>query len=391
MNIYDKKSQWKWYLAIAGVVIIVISTVYTNYVATKLADEERRKIEVWLTALEWVSKLDPNCDITLHAAVLASNETVPMMVVSETGLVDDARNYGANRDKDAAFLKEKLASYIAAGQQPLIGGSQLVYYEDSTLLILLKYFPLIQILLIALFIAFGYFSFSSARRSEQNQVWAGMAKETAHQLGTPISAIIGWIEHLKIMWEDNEASQEVLMELTNDVKRLDLIADRFSKIGSAPTLEPVNIYDQLEVCRNYMERRSPRKVVFEFPEVGKEEKIVEINKHLFDWVIENLLRNALDSMGGKGTIGCKVSEEKNFVVINISDTGEGISPSKFKTVFQPGYSTKKRGWGLGLSLAKRIIESYHSGRIFVQDSVLKQGTTFTIKLPKSLRQSEYKK
>ncbi|MFT6709583.1 MAG: signal transduction histidine kinase, partial [Flavobacteriales bacterium] len=296
MNIYDKKSQWKWYLAIAGVVIIVISMVYTNYVASKLADEERRKIQVWLTALERLPELDPNCDFTLHNAVLTSNETVPMMLVSETGLVDDARNYGTKRDGDKEFLQERLASYIASGKQPLVGGSQLVYYEDSTLLTLLKYFPLIQILLIGLFIAFGYFAFSSARRSEQNQVWAGMAKETAHQLGTPISAIIGWIEHLKLMWEGNEASQEVLMELTNDVKRLDLIADRFSKIGSAPTLEPINIYDQLEVCRNYMQRRSPRRVVFEFPEAGQEEKMVEINKHLFDWVIENLLRNALDSM-----------------------------------------------------------------------------------------------
>ncbi|MFK7807216.1 MAG: sensor histidine kinase [Saprospiraceae bacterium] len=384
MNIYDKKSQWKWYLAIAGVVIIVISMVYTNYVAGKLADEERRKAEIWQTALERLEKSDMNCDITLHTAVLESNVTIPMLLVSETGIIDGARNYGNGRDTNMVFLKEKLASYIDSAKEPLYSsGSQRLYYEDSRLLSLLKYFPIVQMLLIAAFIAIGYFAFSSARRSEQNQVWAGMAKETAHQLGTPISAIIGWIEHLKMMWEDDEPTQEVLQELTNDVKRLDLIADRFSKIGSAPTLEPVNIYEQVEVCRNYMQRRSPRKVTFDFPGLAHGDKMVNINKHLFDWVIENLLRNALDSMGGTGTISCQVNEEKDFVVINISDTGEGIPPSKFKTVFQPGYSTKKRGWGLGLSLAKRIIETYHSGRIFVSESVLKQGTTFTIKLPKA--------
>lgn len=382
MNIYDKKSQWKWYLAVAGILIIVISMVYTNYVASRLADEERRKVEIWVTAQQELIDPTPGAFV-LHGQILESNVTIPMLLVSETGVIDGARNYGTSRDTNMTFLQEKLEFYKASGKQPFENSGQMVYYEDSILLSLLKYFPLVQILLIGAFIAFGYFAFSSARRSEQNQVWAGMAKETAHQLGTPISAIIGWIEHLKVMWEDNEASQEVLQELTNDVKRLDLIADRFSKIGSAPTLEPVNIYEQLDVCRNYMQRRSSRRVVFDFPELSNSERMVNINKHLFDWVIENLLRNALDAMGGKGSIACKVTEEKDFVIINITDTGEGIPPSKFKTVFQPGYSTKKRGWGLGLSLAKRIIESYHSGRIFVQESVLKQGTTFTIKLPKA--------
>ena len=304
-------------------------------------------------------------------------------MVGEAGIIEAARNFGEKLDTNLVYLQGQLDAIIASGQEPISGGGAKVYYKNSILLSLLKYFPLVQILLIVAFIAFGYFAFSSARRSEQNQVWAGMAKETAHQLGTPISAIIGWIEHLKTMWEEDEPTQEVLQELTNDVKRLDLIADRFSKIGSAPTLEPVNIYEQLEICRIYMQRRSPRKVVFNFPGTDQVEKIVHINRHLFDWVIENLLRNALDAMDGTGAIDCLVKHEKGFVVINISDTGEGIPPSKFKTVFQPGYSTKKRGWGLGLSLAKRIIESYHSGRIFVQESVLNKGTTFTIKLPKA--------
>ncbi len=387
MDLYDKKSRWKWSLAIAGIVIIIISMLYTSYVANKLAKEERNRVELTITALgrltdEDVSIDELNCDLTLHFKLLETNTTIPMMLVSEAGVIIDARNFGEEEDEDPVFLQEKLEAYMDSETEPLLIDSQKIYYESSILLRLLKYFPIIQIILIGAFIAFGYFGFSSARRGEQNRVWAGMAKETAHQLGTPISAIIGWIEHLKIMHEDKEDTQEVLQELTNDVKRLDLIADRFSKIGSDPTLDPINVYEQLEECRVYMQRRSPRKVVFDFPGVDHEPQIVHINGHLFDWVIENLLRNALDSMGGKGQITAKIYTDKQYVNIDISDTGAGIPSSKFKTVFQPGYSTKKRGWGLGLSLAKRIIESYHSGRIFVNKSVQNEGTTFTIKLPR---------
>ncbi len=383
MDIYERKSKWKWYLAIAGLLIVAISMVYTNYVASRLAEEERRKVNLCVTAYESINKPDLDCDIIVEGAVIESNETIPIILVSEADQIIEARNFGPGRDTNKVFLQKELASIIASGQEPIVITSQKLYYKSSILLNLLKYFPIVQIALIIAFIAFGYFAFSSARRSEQNQVWVGMAKETAHQLGTPITAIIGWIEHLKVMWKGQDDSQEVLKELTNDVKRLDLIADRFSKIGSAPTLEKVNIYDQLESCRRYMQRRSPRKVEYHFPETGLPQKFVNINRHLFDWVVENLLRNALDAMNGQGAISCEVGEEKDQVVIRLSDTGEGIPPSKFKTVFQPGYSTKKRGWGLGLSLAKRIIETYHSGRIFVQDSVLNKGTTFTIKLPKA--------
>jgi len=248
---------------------------------------------------------------------------------------------------------------------------------------MLTYFPFIQLALIAAFVAFGYFSFSSARQSEQNQVWVGMAKETAHQLGTPITAIVAWIEHLRMIHEGNEETAEVLDELNNDVSRLNLIADRFSKIGAIPELEKTNIYEELENMRKYMQRRAPRKMIFEFPGLEKEPLYAQLNAPLFNWVTENLLRNALDAMGGEGKISAKVTEGKGFINIDISDTGKGIPSNKLKTVFKPGYSTKKRGWGLGLSLAKRIIESYHSGRIFVKKSQLEEGTTFTIKLPKS--------
>jgi signal transduction histidine kinase len=245
-------------------------------------------------------------------------------------------------------------------------------------------YPLLQLSLIGAFIVLGYIGFSSARRAEQNQVWLGMAKETAHQLGTPITAILGWIETLKAVNEDRPDNQEMLEELRNDVTRLELVADRFSKIGASPDLSPINFYDQLEKNRDYMQRRAPRKVEFDFPKPGENTPILAgINAPLFDWVIENLLRNAIDSMeGGVGKISARVYEEGKFVCLDITDTGKGIQPGKFKTVFKPGYSTKTRGWGLGLSLSKRIIEQYHRGKIFVKNSEPGKGTTFTVKLPK---------
>ena len=228
----------------------------------------------------------------------------------------------------------------------------------------------------------GYLGLSSARQAEQNRVWVGMAKETAHQLGTPISAIVAWIEHLRGMSINRPDQLEILDELTNDVARLDLIADRFSKIGSAPNLEAKDIYKELDKARIYMQRRASRRVKFQFPETGAEKKYVNINAPLFNWVMENLLRNALDAMDGEGLIKADVYEDHEMVCIDISDTGKGIPSSKQKMVFQPGFTTKKRGWGLGLSLAKRIIEEYHEGKIFVKQSEQNQGTIFTIKLPK---------
>jgi len=222
--------------------------------------------------------------------------------------------------------------------------------------------------------------FNSSRKAEQNRVWAGMAKETAHQLGTPISAIIAWIEHLKLLNEGQEEQLEIVEELRNDVTRLELVADRFSKIGSEPDLKRINIVEELIKCKEYMEKRSPRKVSFDFPEIGPHD--VMINEHLFDWVVENLMRNSLDAMDGKGVISARVYDLGNQINIDISDTGKGIPSSKFGKVFKPGYSTKQRGWGLGLSLAKRIIQDYHKGVIFIKSSKVGEGTTFTIKLPK---------
>jgi signal transduction histidine kinase len=389
MDIYNRKSRWKIYLAIAGAIIVAISMAYTTYLSNKLAEEERHKAALYVMAQERLNNLDeisaiindscPQPDLTLHLNILQANNTIPVIAVNDRGRVDFSVN---TSDTSQAYLLQEVARMEADGFEPIQSTAHRIYYKESTLLRQLRYFPFVQFVLIAAFVGFGYLGFSSARRAEQNRVWVGMAKETAHQLGTPISAIVAWIEHLKLIREPDEEVQEVVRELRNDVSRLELIADRFSKIGSAPKLEPINIYQELDDCRAYMQRRASRKVEFRFPAPDEPAKTVHINPHLFDWVVENLLRNALDAMDGKGFISAEVFDDQDFVYIDITDSGKGIPDGKFKTVFQPGYTTKKRGWGLGLSLAKRIIEEYHKGKIFVKRSEEGVGTTFTIQLPK---------
>ena len=385
MDIYERKSRWKWYLGIAGLVVLIISMLYTNYLAVQLSKGEETKVKLYVNALEEMNRnpKDFEEDLTASLNIVKLLDDVPVILVDETDKVSAGQNFGEDNDIDFDYLEKELINIKKSGLKPIDGPggyADKIYYKNTQLLTLLQYFPLLQFLLLAGFIAIGYLGFSSSRRAEQNQVWVGMAKETAHQLGTPISAIMGWIDHLKDMYGSDEYMLDVVEELQKDTGRLELIADRFSKIGSEPKMEPVNIYDELESMRAYMQRRASRRIEFDFPDPAAVQN-VNINPPLFNWVLENLLRNALDAMGGKGKISAKVYKEKNQVCIDISDTGKGIPTAKFKTVFKPGYSTKKRGWGLGLSLAKRIIETYHSGRIFVSKSVPNEQTTFTIKLP----------
>jgi len=389
MDIYNRKSRWKIYLGAAGIVIVAISMVYTNYLTSKLAEEERNKVELYAMAQERLNNQKeialiqkegcPQPDVSLHLQVLQTNNTIPVIAVNDRGGVDFHVNV---KDTSETYLLREVKKMQEEGVEPVASTAHRIYYKESTLLQQLRYFPFVQLVLIAAFVGFGYLGFSSARRAEQNRVWVGMAKETAHQLGTPISAIVAWIEHLKMIREEDEEVQEVAGELRNDVSRLELIADRFSKIGSAPKLDPINVYEELDKCRAYMQRRASRKVSFDFPAPDAGQAKVFINPHLFDWVVENLLRNALDAMEGKGTISAEVYEDDDYTYIDLSDTGKGIPANKHKTVFQPGFTTKKRGWGLGLSLAKRIIEEYHKGEIFVKRSEEGKGTTFTIQLPR---------
>jgi len=381
VNIYHQKSRWKIYLAIGGIVILLISMLFTNYIASRLGKEERQKVNLFVSAQKNVvaENRSDDDDTTMEIDVIRAFD-IPVILISDTGKDTMHTNFPENAD-----IGKELQKLKDAGVQPIIGSDgygKYAYYKQTRMLTMLEYFPWIQAILFLAFIAIGYMAFSTARKAEQDQVWVGMAKETAHQLGTPISAIIAWLEHLKMMKPDDEETMEIVVELENDVERLNLVADRFSKIGSKPKLETLNVAAQLNDCRIYMEKRSPRKVTFSYPDENPA-FMANINPPLFNWVVENLIRNSLDAMGGKGEISADITQDANHIYIDLSDTGSGIPPSKLKTVFQPGFTTKKRGWGLGLSLAKRIIESYHSGKIFVKSSIVNQGTTFTIKLLKA--------
>ena len=386
MDIYSRKSRWKLYLAIGGFLIVLITIFYSKYLADRLAENERNNVELFAETLRSANQTNQLAsDAGLELMILEKLNNIPVILENEEGKLT-GNNYGDSKNNDAEFLEGRKAQILKSGYEPIegIGYARFIYYENSRLYKLITYFPLVQFLLLGAFIGLGYIGFSSSRKAEQNRVWAGMAKETAHQLGTPISAIIAWIEHLKELSVGDEQKAEIIMELRSDVTRLELIADRFSKIGSAPKLEPVNVYTQLDSSKRYMQRRASQRIEFDFPDTNQTLNI-NINRHLFDWVIENILRNALDAMEGEGRIKVTVEEDEQYASIDIEDTGSGIPASKFKTVFNPGFSTKKRGWGLGLSLAKRIIEDYHKGKIFVKSSKLEEGTIFTLKIPRSKR------
>lgn len=369
---------------VMGAILLLFTIMYSNFLADSLKKNEEKNIFLFKHAIERFIDQEvasgQNNDISLYSTIV---DSFPLPVISEdeTGHLL-GQNFSEEELNDPEFLKRKKEEFLESGEIPIkgYGYSKYIYCFNSPLLGYIKLFPLVQGLMVSLYIALGYFLFSSSRKAEQNRVWAGMAKETAHQLGTPISAILGWIEYLKDSYTDKPEGLDVLEELKKDVDRLELVADRFSKIGSDPVLEDTNIYDELEEVKDYLQRRSPRKVSFVFEKPEYEVRAM-VNKHLFVWVIENLVRNSLDAMDGKGTIGCKMYRQNTNVVIEMSDTGHGIAASKFKSVFKPGYSTKKRGWGLGLSLAKRIIEDYHKGKIYVKSSKPNEETIFAIVLP----------
>ena len=365
---------------ILGGFILFVTVFYSNYLATKLKENEEKNIYLFQEALEEIIKTEQE-DISFLNAIIDSFP-LPVIFEDESGSLE-GQNFSKSDLDNYEFLIRKRKEFLDAGGIPIAGTGYAtnIYCFNSPLLFYIKLFPLVLGLLVGLYILLGYFIFNSSRKAEQNRVWAGMAKETAHQLGTPISAILGWVEYLKDSYADNADHLEVLGELTKDVDRLELVADRFSKIGSEPVLKTANLYEELVDVMEYLKRRAPKKVIFDF--VAPESDIfVQINKHLFAWVLENLMRNSLDAMDGKGLIKCIVGENQNYVFIELSDSGHGISGNKYKSVFKPGYSTKKRGWGLGLSLAKRIIEEYHGGKIFVKSSKPNEETIFAIHLPK---------
>lgn len=380
-SIYDSRQRLKFGFIVAAMLIAVVSVVYSDMLIKSLAQEERQKMEVWAEATQVFISEDTSRNMTLILKILKGNTSIPVILWSERDGIISQNNIDIP-EKDADLFMEKKIKELRAKNPPIVvdledGNYQYLYYDDSIILKRLNIYPYAQLTVIFIFILIAFLALASTKKSEQNKVWVGLSKETAHQLGTPISSLIAWVEYLKT----KEIDPVLLDEMGKDVTRLETITDRFSKIGSNPDPNPVDITDSLRSALDYMETRisSKVKIFTHFPE---NPVLVLINNSLFAWVVENLIKNAVDAMEGQGEITFQVEERDKMVRIDITDTGKGIPKSKFKTIFNPGYTTKERGWGLGLSLVKRIVESYHRGKIFVKSSEIGKGTTFRIELKK---------
>lgn len=383
----DRIRQVKIILVLAAIIIAVASLIVSNNLVKKLADEEHNKMEVWAEAMRSLNKADENTDLNLVLKVINENNTIPVIVTDSKRNVQIYRNVdlkGVNFEdsmKNAETISSKLLDdgrYIRIYLDDSLKTDYInVCYDDSVILKRLSTYPYIQLGVVMLFVVVAIFALLTSKKAEQNKVWVGLSKETAHQLGTPISSLMAWTEILK----ENYPEDELIPEMDKDVKRLELIAERFSKIGSLPEPVPSSLMDVMTHVIDYMDRRTSSKVKFikDFPD---NDIIVKINSSLFEWVIENLCKNAVDAMEGCGTITLHVEETASKVIIEVTDTGKGIKKKNIRNVFKPGFTTKKRGWGLGLSLAKRIVEEYHKGRIFVKNSEIGKGTTFRIELTK---------
>lgn len=375
--------HWKSYLVIFALTIVGLALYYFNQVAKDMAIEEHKKVTMMVEAVKTIAMANPaaQTDITFATKMISENNTIPMFITDEHFKIQDSKNIDTSRlAKDPDYIKRKFDQFRALHtpiaydySTPGMPGKGYLVYGDSVLLNRLRYYPLLIIAITFLFLLIVVIAISNAQRSLQNQVWVGMSKETAHQIGTPLTSIVAWMELLK----DNEANVEWVTEMEKDVSRLQLIADRFSKIGSVPQLKEEDLVARLQSMVEYMRMRKPKKVTIDF-EHNEDDVEVLLSGPLFDWVIENLMRNALDAMEGQGRIFIKLVNQPRVVTIDVSDTGKGIPKNNFKKVFAPGFSTKQRGWGLGLSLAKRIIEKYHNGSIFVKSSEPGAGTTFRI-------------
>jgi hypothetical protein len=382
LNIYTQKQRWKFLLLAAALLIGAASLWYTNKLVKNLSEEERKKIQLWAEATKKLADIsDVNTDLNFLSTVISNNTTIPVILVNSKGEMVSYRNVDSLRALDKEYIREQIA-IMHSQHEPieisLVGGNKnFILYRDSVLLVKLRYYPYFQLAVIALFLLVSYLAFSNSRKAEQNQVWVGMAKETAHQLGTPLSSLIAWLEFLKMKGADSLYTGEI----EKDIQRLQTITERFSKIGSAPSLQKENVSEVLKHSIDYIKTRTSERVTFDM-NTNNEAVLAPMNIPLFEWVTENLLKNSIDAMSGAGMIHVNITDQQQFVYIDISDTGKGIPKSSFKTIFKPGYTTKKRGWGLGLSLSKRIIEDYHDGQIFVKNSEANKRTTIRIVLKK---------
>ncbi len=382
MQWYKNFNNVKYLLVAVAAVIAAASLYVSNSLVDDLKKEELNKMQVWAEAMRSLNSADENTDLNLVLAVLSGNDIIPVVVMDSKGTINNHRNISIPEGSDSLAVlmhmvsemrRENRIIHIDMGDDDYIE----VCYSDSLLLRRLAYYPYIQLTVVLLFFVICMLAIISSKRAEQNRVWVGLSKETAHQLGTPISSLMAWTEVLKEKYPDDA----LLPEMSKDVSRLQTVAERFSKIGSKPEPTAEDLLDVIDGVVDYFRRRSSNKVQFvcEFP---KRPLLVRMNVPLIEWVFENLCKNAIDAMNGEGTIRFVVTHDDNRAFIEVSDTGKGIAKSQFKTIFEPGYTTKKRGWGLGLSLTKRIVQQYHKGRIFVKSSEIGKGTTFRIEMRK---------
>ncbi len=376
--------NWRTLLALVAILIVTGTIFYSNYLAGKIAVEERLKVEQWVEAGRFLIYAPVDADTKLPSLIRNEQKSIPIIETDEKDSIVSYINIDSTAiAADPLYLQKKLKEFktqnqpiiLEVSKEPLLINKY--YYGHSALLQQVKYYPMVQLFIVALFIIITIISLQIRNKSTQNQVWAGMAKETAHQLGTPVSSLQGWVEMLR----ETEGSKQIANEIEKDVQRLRLVSDRFGKIGSTPQLEPHDVVKQVEEMVEYIRKRATGKVHLEVKK-NAAEMPAAISPPLFDWVIENLLKNALDAMDGKGSITVDMHNEDRHIIIDVTDTGKGIASQNINRVFKPGFTTKKRGWGLGLSLSKRIIEQYHKGQLYVKHSEQGKGTTFRIVLKK---------
>lgn len=404
-DFYDQKSKFKLVMMVIASIIVLVSMFYSNRLANDLSKEEQKRMEIWAEAYRVMASSENTNSFPID--VISSNTTIPLILTDENGEITENNNLDIPEKNKERFLLKKLEQFKEQHETiPLVISTKitdeegnLVYdehgqsvfvtknfldYGDSILLKRLAYFPYIQLGVIIFFFLVAFYAFSFSKKAEENQVWVGLSKETAHQLGTPISSLMAWTELIK----NGEADDQMIAHMEKDVYRLKMVAERFSKIGSQPDLESLDMVQLLNEAIEYLKRRVSKKVEFEviFTETGP--LPILANRALFEWVIENLVKNAVDAMAGKGSIKIHIGKNDQVVQLDISDNGKGISKAKYKTIFNPGFTTKTRGWGLGLSLTKRIVENYHNGKIFVRSSEIDKGTTFRVQLPIDLESKQ---
>lgn len=378
-NIYDARQKGKLIFLLISVLLIGGVLYVSNDLVEDLSIEERKKMEIWAEATRELASDKTEMSMELILKVIQSNTSIPAIIVDDTGEINQYLNLNLPETDTEKYLQEKLEQLKSKSNLIEINlgdeEKQYLYYDDSILLKRLSLYPYVQLGVMVLFVLIVYFALISTKKAEQNKVWVGLSKETAHQLGTPISSLMAWMDLL----ESSGVDSSLLSDMNKDVNRLSVIAERFSKIGSKPEMELIYVNEVLENATEYMRRRVSDKVLIT-THLPSDAEGAMVCLSLFEWVIENLCKNAVDAMNGEGRIDVYMTSEKQQIYIDIKDTGKGIAQKNFKTVFNPGYTTKKRGWGLGLTLAKRIIEDYHAGRIYVKDSEVGKGTTFRIEL-----------